>query len=101
MLTSHLVSSNAVYMSTDTLKSLTPEQQQVIHEAIFEAARYQDRLILDSEQDYLNKLKAEGMEVIEPDTAAFTENVKKHFFETWFTPEEKAFYEKIQKFQDF
>lgn len=99
MLTSHLVSNNAVYMNVAKLNSLSPEQQQVIRASIYEAARYQDRMILDSEQDYLDKLKEEGMEVIQPDTDAFTESVKKHFFANWFTPEEKEFYEKIEKFQ--
>lgn len=99
MLTSHLVSNNAVYMNVAKLNSLSPEQQQVIRASIYEAARYQDRMILDSEQDYLDKLKEEGMEVIQPDTDAFTKSVKKHFFADWFTPEEKEFYEKIEKFQ--
>ena len=99
MLTSHLVSNNAVFMNVAKLNSLTSEQQQVIRASIYEAARFQDRMILDSEQDYLNKLKEAGMEVIQPDVDAFTESVKKHFYETWFTAEEKEFYEKIEKYQ--
>ncbi len=98
MLTSHLVSNNAVFMNVTKLNSLTSQQQQIIRASIYEAARFQDRMIMDSEQDYLNKLQEEGMEVIEVDIDAFSESVKKHFYKTWFTPEEKEFYEKVEKF---
>lgn len=99
MLTSHLVSKNSVFMSTSSLKSLTPEQQQIVREAILEAGRYNDQLIISSEEELLAKLKAEGMEVITPDVQAFSEMVQKHLIESWFTPEEREFFEKIQEVQ--
>lgn len=98
MLTGHLVSSNAVFMNADTLNRLSAEQQETIRDAINEAARYQDGLILDSEQDYLERLQDEGMEVIEADRDAFQARVKRHFFDSWFTGLEKQFYDVIQTF---
>ena len=98
-LTGHLISHNTAFMSTDTLESFDEATQQIIRDSISEASDYNDQLIIDSEQDYLNKLQEVGMTVVEADAEAFRTKAVKYLQEEWYTPEEVEFHKKIQELQ--
>ena len=86
-------------MSTDVLESFDEATQQIIRDSIREASDYNDQLIIDSEQDYLNKLKDADMTVVESDAEAFRAKAIKYLQEEWYTPEEVEFHKKIQELQ--
>ena len=98
-LTGHLISHNTAFMSTDVLESFDEATQQIIRDSIREASDYNDQLIIDSEQDYLEKLQEVGMTVVEADAEAFRTKAVKYLQEEWYTPEEVEFHKKIQELQ--
>ena len=95
-LTGHILSKNTVYMSTKSLKKLSPENQKIILEAIDEAGRYNDKLIEQSEKETLAKLEENGMTVIIPDVEAFREKAMKGL-KDWFNADQQEFFDKIQE----
>ncbi|WP_108663084.1 TRAP transporter substrate-binding protein [Acuticoccus kandeliae] len=74
-LTGHIVATFAIAMSEDAHSRLSPEQLALITEAAHDAGDYQDQLILDAEASLVDKFRADGMNVIEPDLATFQEKV--------------------------
>lgn len=95
-LTEHLQSYNAAFANAKKIKSLPADYQQAIFEAMQEAADYNDKLIRDSEADYLKKLIEVGMVVVESDKKAFRDRTIQFMQQEWYTPEEYAFYTKVQ-----
>jgi tripartite ATP-independent transporter DctP family solute receptor len=71
MLTGHITQNQVVITNELFFQSLSPEHQQVLQEAVIEAGDYQNALIEEGAAADLEKLKAEGMTVIEPDIEAF------------------------------
>ena len=79
----------------DAFQALTPDQQKVLQQAAVEAGDYQNKLLEQDEAASLEKLKAGGMEVVEPDVAAFraaTANVHKAFDAKW----GEGFFDRLQ-----
>jgi tripartite ATP-independent transporter DctP family solute receptor len=70
-LTRHVYNSMVHVMSKKTWDKLTPEQQQIIKEESKKAGQWFRDENLKEEGDLIEKLKAEGMQVTEPDIAAF------------------------------
>ena len=75
-LTRHAYSPSAVLMSMKTWDKLTPEQQKIITESAFEAAKHNRGLNNDNEANWLQTLKDRGMQVSEPDLAPFRDAVR-------------------------
>lgn len=76
MLTGHVFGPHVVLMSQSKWDSLTPEQQTAVTEAVAEATTFQRSEAARLEAENLQKLKDNGMEVIEVDTAPFREAVR-------------------------
>ncbi len=70
-LTGHITQNQTVVIGEAAFQRLTPEQRQVLLTAAREAGDFQNGLVAKAEAEDLAKLKAAGMEVIEPDVAAF------------------------------
>jgi len=95
MLTAHITQNQAIVVNEAFYQSLPPEFRKILTDAAYEAGNYQSDLILKSEQEYLDKLKGQGMTIVQPDVAAFreaTKDVWKKVSEKW----EPGLYEKIQ-----
>jgi tripartite ATP-independent transporter DctP family solute receptor len=71
----HAYSPNLIIMSARMWSKLTPEQQAIARESAIEAARYNRDIDNEKEAEWLQKLKDAGMEVTEPDLAAFRDSV--------------------------
>ncbi|MRX52086.1 DctP family TRAP transporter solute-binding subunit [Paracoccus sp. S-4012] len=76
MLTGHVFGPHVVLMSQSKWDSLTPEQQTIVTDALTEATAFQRSEATRLEAENLEKLKENGMEVIEVDTAPFREAVR-------------------------
>jgi TRAP-type C4-dicarboxylate transport system substrate-binding protein len=84
-----------VLISEKTFQSLTPAQQQILVAAAREAGDYQNQVLVDDEKGQLDLVKAKGMKVVQPDTAAFraaTADVYKKFEKAW----GPGFYERVR-----
>jgi tripartite ATP-independent transporter DctP family solute receptor len=95
VLTGHILSKNGSFMSTERLKRLSEQHQQVIRQAMMEAGRFNDKLMLDGEQATQKKLVELGMTVVEPDVNAFREAAATGL-KAWLKPEEYDLYNKVQ-----
>jgi len=95
MKTGHILSKNAVYMNTSVLENLSEEDQQIIKQTIYEAGRYNDKLIEKNEEEMLIKLEELGMKIIELDMEVFREKAIKGLKES-FNEEELEFFNKVQ-----
>jgi TRAP-type transport system periplasmic protein len=71
MLTGHITQNQVVVISEAVFQKLTPAQRDILTKATIEAGDFQNELIGKVEADDLEKLKAGGMQVVEPDIAAF------------------------------
>lgn len=76
MLTDHVFGYVQLTMSDITYQKLTKEQQQAVEEAAKEATAFENDLVAKDEVALLEKLKKDGMEVVELDTAPFMEKAK-------------------------
>jgi tripartite ATP-independent transporter DctP family solute receptor len=95
MLTGHITQNQAIVINDKFYQGLSPEWRKLLTEAAYEAGNFQNELILKSEKEYLDKLKAAGMTIVQPDVQAFraaTKDVWKKVSEKW----EPGLYEKIQ-----
>ncbi len=81
-LTSHLVDWNFIALSAETFNNLTPEQQTQITEAAVAAADSGRDAQLAKEDELVSFLKEQGLDVYEPDVAAFREAVQKAYLES-------------------
>ena len=93
--TGHITQQQTVLIGEDTFQALTPDQQKVLQQAAVEAGDYQNKLLDQDEAASLEKLKAGGMQVVEPDIAAFraaTANVHKAFDAKW----GEGFFDRLQ-----
>ncbi|WP_301099684.1 TRAP transporter substrate-binding protein [Otariodibacter sp.] len=85
-LTNHGYTPLIVVMNKTKFDSLSPEIQKAIVESAQEAGKYQRQLNLDNEKGIIDKLKKEGVEVIEevdnkPFKAIIEADVRKSFIE--------------------
>ncbi|MBW2147067.1 MAG: TRAP transporter substrate-binding protein [Deltaproteobacteria bacterium] len=70
-LTYHTYGTQFIAINLRLWKSLKPVHQKALQEAANEAGAYNNKLVAELEEDYLNKLKNGGMEFVKTDTAAF------------------------------
>lgn len=88
VLTSHLVDLNYIAFSKAVWDDLTPEQQATVQKAADAAAESGRQAQLKKEAELVSFLKKQGMEIYEPDVAAFRNQVqsmylKSEFAKTW------------------
>lgn len=77
VLTNHDVHMTPWITGTNFWQSLTPEQQEMITETGMEMSKYATELIMGTEQDYIDKMAAEGVEVVEVEVGPYLENALK------------------------
>ena len=78
-LTSHLVDLNYVALSKAVWDGLTPEQQATVKSAAEAAAESGRQAQLKKEDDLVSFLQEQGLEVYEPDVAAFRNHVQEQY----------------------
>ncbi len=66
ILDGHVKNFTTLVMSNDLFNSLTAEQQECLLSTCKEAGEYNNQLQQESEKDYLQKMKDEGVTVVEP-----------------------------------
>ena len=101
MLTGHITQNQMVVISERVFQKLTPVQQEIVKRAAIEAGDYQNGLVAAADQDALAKLKAAGMQIVEPDVAAFRKAAAgvcrdAAFEKKW----GKGFYDRLEAAQD-
>lgn len=77
ILTNHDVHMAPWVMGTAFWKKLSADQQKLIAETGIEMSKYASELIKGTEQDYIDKMVAEGVEVIKVDVAPYLDNALK------------------------
>ena len=77
-------------MNRNTYESLTPEQQEAVLKAAYDASAYMDKYILDKVEEYKKICEDNGMEIIDAENGldidgfkAAAENVYDYFAEDW------------------
>lgn len=78
-LTSHLVDLNYVAFSKAVFDSLTPEQQEMVSAAAVAAAESGRQAQLQKEEELVSFLRDQGLEIYEPDLAAFRSHVQAEY----------------------
>ena len=61
----HIYNGDLKIVSESTWQKLTPEQQEILAKAAYEAGEYQRELIRDTEQDYIDIMEEAGVTVTE------------------------------------
>ncbi|MBY5941414.1 TRAP transporter substrate-binding protein [Halomonas sp. DP5N14-9] len=69
--TEHVYSFFHWLMNEDVYQELSDEHRDIVLSAIDDATTWGDQLVSDGQAELFEKLKEEGMEVVEPDVAAF------------------------------
>jgi TRAP-type C4-dicarboxylate transport system substrate-binding protein len=82
VLTSHLVDLNYIAIGKGVWDSLTAEQQEAVQAAADAAAESGRAKQLEKEASLVSFLQEQGMEVYEPDTAAFRNQVQSMYLES-------------------
>lgn len=75
-ITNHKYEYVVLAMSELTYNKLTPEQRKAIEEAAVEATKYENQLVKEKTQEYLEAMKAKGMQVTYPDIEPFKEKAR-------------------------
>jgi TRAP-type C4-dicarboxylate transport system substrate-binding protein len=88
VLTSHLVDLNYIAISEAVWQSMDADQQAIVQQAADDAAELGRQRQLQLEDELVAFLEEQGMEVYEPDLAAFRNQVQamyldSEFAETW------------------
>lgn len=78
-LTSHLVDLNYIAFSLETWNSLTPEQQETVQAAADAAAESGRQAQLAKEESLADFIREQGVEIYEPNLAAFREHVQAQY----------------------
>ncbi len=84
VLTSHLVDLNYIALSKAAWDKMTPEQQATTQAAADAAADSGRQNQLKKEEELVSFLEEQGLDVYEPDVAAFREHVQKAYLESDF-----------------
>ncbi|MBI1172867.1 C4-dicarboxylate ABC transporter [bacterium] len=79
VLTSHLVDLNYLALSLDAWNKLTPDQQATLQKAADDTADFGRTNQLKKEEDLVAFLKDKGLEIYEPDVAAFRKHVQEAY----------------------
>lgn len=67
ILDGHVKNFTTFVVSTDWFNSLTEEQQKLLIDTANEAGLYNNEVQAEQEEEYLNKMKEEGVNIVEPD----------------------------------
>ncbi|WP_404405698.1 TRAP transporter substrate-binding protein DctP [Pelagibacterium halotolerans] len=78
-LTQHLVDLNYIAFSKSVWDSLTPEQQATVEQAAVDAAESARQAQLAKEEELVAFLEEQGLDIYEPDLAAFREHVQAEY----------------------
>ena len=101
MLTGHITQNQVVVISEKVFQSLTAKQQDVVRRATLEAGDFQNGLIAKADAEGLEKLKAAGMQVIEPDVGAFRKAAASVCRDAqWEKKWGKGFYDRLEQSQN-
>lgn len=84
ILTSHLVDLNYIAISKELWEDLTSEQQATIQQAADDAAELGRQRQLQKEDELVAFLTEQGLEIYEPDLAAFRDHVQAMYLESEF-----------------
>ena len=84
ILTSHLVDLNYIAIGKEVWDGLTPEQQAKVQEAADAAAESGRQKQLQKEEELVSFLKEQGIEIYEPDLAAFRDQVQSMYLDSEF-----------------
>ncbi|MCV2869635.1 sialic acid TRAP transporter substrate-binding protein SiaP [Defluviimonas sp. WL0002] len=84
VLTSHLVDLNYIALSKAAWDAMSPEQQAKVQEAADAAADFGRQNQLAKEGELVSFLEEQGLDVYEPDVAAFRDHVQKAYLESDF-----------------
>ena len=71
VMTSHLIGYDLLTISAETWKSLSPEQQAKVQAAADKAMQWSEEQHLAQEKTLVEEFKAAGLDIYEPDVAAF------------------------------
>jgi tripartite ATP-independent transporter DctP family solute receptor len=71
MLTGHVLDEEVVLLSDTAYKKLSPEQQKIVYDTCAEARTWAAERAKADEQRLIEKFKASGVQIIEPDVASF------------------------------
>ncbi len=82
VLTSHLVGFDLLTISKKAWDAMSPEQQQKFQAAADEAIAWSTAEHRKMESELVDAFKAEGLELYEPDVAAFREHAQKMYLES-------------------
>ena len=85
LLDAHIKNITNIIVGTKFFNKLTPEQQTMLLETCQEAGEYQNSVVDKVEKELLEKMKAEGVEVIEP-SEEFKADLKKASLEFYTLP---------------
>ncbi len=66
LLDGHVFNITNIVVGTDFYNSLSDDQKKLLVDTCREAGMYQNKIVEDSEQEILNKFKAEGVTVVDP-----------------------------------
>ncbi len=95
MLTAHITQNQAVVINDKFYQGLSPEFRKILVDSAIDAGNFNNDLVVKSETADLDRLKAKGMTLIQPDVKAVREattDVWKKVSEKW----EPGLYERIQ-----
>ncbi|KPP90238.1 MAG: TRAP-type C4-dicarboxylate transport system, periplasmic component [Rhodobacteraceae bacterium HLUCCA08] len=84
VLTSHLVDWNFIALSAEVYDGLSEDHQQAITAAAWDAADFGRENQLQKEEELVDFLREQGLEVYEPDVAAFRDRVQGAYLDSDF-----------------
>ena len=84
-LTSHLVDLNYVAISAEVFDNMSEDQQERVRQAAVDAAEFGRQRQLAMEEELAGFLREQGLEVYEPNLAAFRETVQAAYLESDFS----------------
>jgi len=82
VLTSHLVGYDLLVISSETFNAMTPEQQAEVQAAATAAIDFSQKAHLDREAALLEQFKAAGLNIYEPDIAAFRTHAQQMYLDS-------------------
>jgi tripartite ATP-independent transporter DctP family solute receptor len=81
-LSNHMFATGVFLFSDELWNSLTPEQQQMIHESAYIGARHAQQTTFEYEEQWIQHIRDNGVSVNEVDTQAFSDSVEP-LWQTW------------------
>jgi TRAP-type C4-dicarboxylate transport system substrate-binding protein len=82
VLTSHLVGYDLLVISGDAWNAMTPEQQETVQAAATAAIDFSQKAHLDREAALLEQFKGAGLNIYEPDIAAFRTHAQQMYLDS-------------------